>query len=198
MPSIFPVILAAGRSSRLGTPKQQLELAGQTLLERTLLSVSEACGEAPLIILGHAWEDTLGSVDNHNFLLAINRRWQQGMGTSLALAAAEMPAAADALLITVCDMPLVDARFYRQLLELYACRRETPVCAAHAAGPGVPAVLPARWRRDLMGMSADAGARQLLRATTNIVAVGLGDRALDVDTAADAAAAQQILAARGD
>ncbi|MDE0222864.1 MAG: nucleotidyltransferase family protein [Spirochaetaceae bacterium] len=89
------VVLAAGSSSRLGTPKQLLRYRGETLLHRTV-RLALAAGLDPVHVVlgcsapvvGAALED-LGS----RVTTVINPHWQTGMGSSLARGIASLPAA---------------------------------------------------------------------------------------------------------
>ena len=89
------VILAAGSSSRLGTPKQLLRYRGETLLHRTV-RLAIAAGLDPVHVVlgcdasavGDALEELRGRVTT-----VVNSDWQAGMGSSLALGIASLPGA---------------------------------------------------------------------------------------------------------
>ncbi len=181
----FGAVLAAGSSSRLGRPKQLLELAGEPLVRRAARLLREAGCERVVVVLGAnaaAIEPVLAGASVE---ILHNAAWSGGMGTSLAAAARwALAGAATALLVSVCDQPRLETAHLRALMAA-AGEGEAGVVASRYAGvAGVPAVLD----RDALAMLAtlhgDAGARELLRApTTRTIDWPAG--AFDLDTPAD-------------
>jgi molybdenum cofactor cytidylyltransferase len=116
-----------------------------------------------------------------------NKRAEEGLGTSVALAALQAAAAgADALLLLAADMPLLRAE---TLAALVAAVGEHPSAVLHPDGhPGIPACFPPAWFPKLAGLEGDRGAGALLRdAQVTLVEVG-PDELRDVDRPEDLAA----------
>ena len=92
---VAAVVLAAGSSSRLGTPKQLLRYRGETLLHRTV-RLALAAGLDPVhVVLGcdaSAIGDALEELRDR-VTTVINPDWQTGMGSSLARGIASLPTA---------------------------------------------------------------------------------------------------------
>ena len=178
------VVLAAGASTRLGEPKQLAMLAGETLLERAVRTAREAGCEPAVVVLGAAAERIRERCRLGDSVVAVNADWQSGMASSIraGLAAIE---GAEGLVLMTCDQPAVTAEHLRALMATGAV-----TASAYAGRRGVPAYFPAASFGELGKLQGDAGARELLR---DAGAVELAGGELDVDTAADLAAAWRWL-----
>src|ERR1700741_3333556 len=77
------VVLAAGSSSRMGTPKQLLHLDGRSLLQHVLDNVRHSDVRDIVVVLGASAEAIQREIDLHDVRVVLNENYQQGMGTSL-------------------------------------------------------------------------------------------------------------------
>jgi len=170
--SVVAVVLAAGSSSRLGRPKQEVVYRGETLLQRAVRFASHVADEVivvsntPLIL---------------DVRVVVNAHAAEGIASSIR---AGVTAALDAsrLLITLCDQPLVTDVHLRALLNTRA-----PIVATGYAGiAGVPAVFSAAYFSDLLALQGDRGARAVIEAHRDAVTVVPFEGAsIDIDTEED-------------
>src|SRR5215472_12099664 len=82
---IAALVLAAGASQRMGSPKQLLRLGEKALLEHVLGAVREANVDEIVLVLGFAAGEIQQKISTSGLSIVINREYQQGMGTSLRL-----------------------------------------------------------------------------------------------------------------
>ena len=118
---ITAVVLAAGRSTRMGTHKLLLPLGGEALVRRTVRQVSAAGFDDVLVIVGHEHERVLASLRDLDVRHAINAQYATGMGSSFRVAVESMPES-EAAMFALADQPLLGAADYRRLLD--ACRTQ--------------------------------------------------------------------------
>lgn len=187
--SIAAVVLAAGTSSRLGRPKQDIVLNGETLLERSVRAASEAaCVPVVVIVSDAARIDELQQFGTESLL---NRRSFEGMATSIVAGVKWAKAkGAEGVVLMTCDQPAVTAEHLRALMA--DTSRVTG--SAYAGRIGVPAYFPASSFGDLLALRGDQGARELLRGVASVANEQL---ALDIDTEADFAEAQRLIGNHG-
>ena len=185
------LVLAAGASSRLGTPKQLVVHRGQPLVRRAVLALVEAGAQPAIVVLG-AHAETIAPLlhDVPRVVMVLNARWQNGLASSLGAGVREAmrldPQVAGVLITTV-DQPFVDAAALRRLLDAFA-RAHRIVAAEYAETIGVPAVIGREYFADLLALAGDAGAGGWMRSRSEPVhRVRLPDASLDIDTAEDAA-----------
>jgi CTP:molybdopterin cytidylyltransferase MocA len=181
------VVLAAGASRRLGRPKQETVLGGETLVERAVRVAMEA-GLSPVIVVVNAECSFAERLRERGCVMVINDQAAEGMASSIRSGAgvAQQAGSAGAVVMT-CDQVALRAEHLRAL-----CADPQRVTAsAYAGRRGVPAYFPAASFEELMKLAGDAGARELLRGAEAVVDESL---ALDVDTEADVARAEKWLA----
>lgn len=180
------VVLAAGRGTRFGGDKLEAPCAGKPLGRWVLDAVAEAGLSPGTVVTG---PEGVSFADDWQQL--INPAPQQGLGSSLALAARDaLEQGEQALLVLLADMPLIPPAYLRELAEAAA-----PTATRQADGrPGVPAVLDRALLKAAAALAGDRGAGPLLSGATTLDAPQGALR--DVDTAEDLAAAERQLLAR--
>lgn len=161
--SVAAVILAAGGSRRLGRPKQLVVREGETLLHRTARLALEA-GCAPVVlVLGAHEAECRKTVADLEVQVASNSTWEEGMGSSVRVGAAALPAEAEAALLLVCDQLALDAHLLEAFLAEHRRDPNRTLAAAYGGVLGVPALFPKARFPELLALAGDQGARALLR-----------------------------------
>jgi molybdenum cofactor cytidylyltransferase len=183
---IAALVLAAGGSSRMGGPKQLIELDGKTLLRRAVETAIASQAGCVVVVLGHQWERMALETEGLDATVVVNPEWHIGMSSSLRAGLQALPNDAEAALITLCDQPMVTAEHLRDLLALFAASGKPVAACRYAGALGVPAVLARTLFPELMRLSDDVGARRILQAHAGEAAVmDLPDAAIDLDSPID-------------
>lgn len=179
-------VLAAGASSRLGRPKQLVLVDGVPLIRLVARAAARSRCARVAIVLGANAANVAPALEGLDVERVDNPEWAEGMAASVRAAAAWAGRhALDALLLAVADQPRLSSR---HLDALIAASRdgERPAASAYGGQLGVPALFPQRWYARLALVRGDTGARQLLRASGElVVAVEWPAGALDVDRPED-------------
>ncbi len=189
------ILLAAGRSSRLGREKQKLSVKGKTFLG--LVATEMAAVASPLVVVLAAGRgDLLRELGDFAADIVWNPNSAAGMGTSLALGARELHARSEAgggfagVLVALVDQPLADRDLFARL-ERAASAGAGGGYAACDYGDGawgVPARFPASALPELATLAGDRGAKALLerrRSAGGLPLVAFPGGRLDVDSEAD-------------
>jgi molybdenum cofactor cytidylyltransferase len=181
------LILAAGNSSRLGSPKQLIEFEGKTLIERTseiALSVSEEIlivlgGNAELILpIIERFENTIPTVFNPN--------WQEGMGTSIRLGVEKLEEKSDFILILLSDQPFISKVLLQNMLQTYANSQNPIIACVYNNTLGVPMLFDKSVFSELLKLSGDKGAKSFLHLYENkITTIEFPEGIIDIDTFED-------------
>ena len=182
------VVLAAGASSRLGEPKQLLQLGGSTLLERAVATAFAAGCDPVVVVLGANAAAVAAGCDLRRAWVVVNAGWAEGMSSSVR-AGVELVqgfAAVDGLVLMTCDMPGVTAAH----LAALAGKGEMIVASHYAQRAAVPAYFPRSSFARLLALEGEAGARALLEGVETVELVA-GE--MDVDTPADLDRARRLL-----
>ncbi|MGI4735625.1 MAG: nucleotidyltransferase family protein [Janthinobacterium lividum] len=187
------LLLAAGSSSRLARPKQLLPYQGQTLL-RHAAEVAAASPCRPLVLVtGALHDELLPEIDGLPFHVVRNDNWADGMGGSIAAGLAELETASeaakvDAIIVILCDQPLLTDEVIGQLIVQFQATGQPVVASAYAGTQGVPALFSREIFPALLALRGASGARELLQQYAHLPTVDFPGGATDVDTEAQYAA----------
>ena len=185
--NIAALVLAAGRSSRMGGPNKLLAEIGGRPLVRIAVEEALASQARPVIVVtGHQRERVEAALAGLPVDFVHNPKFADGLGTSLRAGIAALPAQADAVIVCLGDMPQVDAAMIDRLIGALDPDKGALIAIPTIDGQrGNPVVWSRRFFSDLMNVEGDVGARHLIsRYSEAVVEVPLtGSAALtDVDT----------------
>lgn len=185
--NVAAVILAAGRSTRMGGPNKLLaELNGRTLV-RIVAEQALASKAAPVIVVtGHQGAEVEAALKGLKVQFVHNPDFAQGLARSVKAGIQAVPDNADGALVCLGDMPLIDARLIDRLVEAFAPDRGSLIVAPVAGGRrGNPVLWSRRFFPELMTLDGDIGARHLIAQHAEAVAeieVDGKSAFLDIDT----------------
>jgi len=184
---IAAVVLAAGRSTRMGGPNKLLAEIAQRPLVRIAAEAALASRAQPVIVVaGHQRDEVANALAGLPVRIVHNPDFAQGLGTSLKAGIAAVPAEADGAIVLLGDMPQVDARLIDRLIAAFDPDRGALVVVPTFEGKrGNPVLWSRRFFPDLMAIEGDVGARHLIgRYGEAVVEVPLDGKAalVDIDT----------------
>ena len=189
---IAAIVLAAGRSTRMGAGAKQLATVGGKALVRIAAETALASrANAVSVVIGHQGERVRSALAGLPIEIVENPNYAEGLSTSLRAGLASLPADTEGAVVLLADMPEITPAMIDRLFEAFDPVAGNLIVVPTLAGKrGNPVLWSARFFRDLMAVSGDAGGRQLLEANASaVVEVELGPAAgRDVDTPADLAA----------
>jgi molybdenum cofactor cytidylyltransferase len=184
---VAAVVLAAGRSTRMGAVNKMLAEIGGKPLVRIAAEQAVASHAKPVIVVtGHEREKVEAALKGLPVRLVHNSDYADGLGTSLKAGIAAVPEDADAAIVCLGDMPQVDAALIDRLIAALGPERGALVIVPTIDGRrGNPVVWSRRFFHDLMSIQGDIGARHLIGTYAEaVVEIPVaGEAALtDVDT----------------
>ena len=186
------LLLAAGASTRLGQPKQLLMYEGKTLLRRAAeTAVASGCHPV-LLVTGALHDELLPEVAGLPLVVVRNERWAEGMGSSIRAGMAALAADAaphslpSAVLVMLCDQPLLTADHLQNLLARQQETGRAAVASAYAGTLGVPVVFGPALFDQLSQLHGAKGAGPLLASLRpdEVEQVDFPNGVVDVDTPA--------------
>jgi molybdenum cofactor cytidylyltransferase len=185
--SIAAVVLAAGRSTRMGGPNKLLAEIGGRALVRIAAEQALASRARPVIVVtGHERERVEAALKGLPVRLVHNPDFAQGLGSSVRTGVAAVPAEADGAIVCLGDMPQVDAALIDRLIAAFAPEQGALAVVPTIDGQrGNPVLWSRRFFPDLMAIEGDVGARHLIgrygEAVVEVPVTGKG-ALVDVDT----------------
>jgi molybdopterin-guanine dinucleotide biosynthesis protein A len=151
------IVLAGGRSTRMGTDKASMALDGVPLLQRTVMVLSEVAAE---IVVVRSHQQVLPAVESAR-PIAVVEDAIEGEGPLIGIAAGLRRASHDLALVVACDMPFLQPSLLRLLVERLAAGRRFVV----PMYGGRPQPLCSAFRRDALPVleaQIAAGVRRIM------------------------------------
>jgi molybdenum cofactor cytidylyltransferase len=193
---VAAVILAAGRSTRMGGPNKLLaELGGKTLVRIVAEQALASKAQGVIVVTGHQAEQVEKALQGLKVKFVRNPDFAGGLASSVKAGIAAVPANADGAVICLGDMPLISAHLIDRLIEAFAPDRGNLIAVPVSDGRrGNPVLWSRRFFSELMALDGDIGARHLIakhsEAVAEVPVEGFG-AFLDIDTPQALAEAQQ-------
>jgi molybdenum cofactor cytidylyltransferase len=183
---LHAAVLAAGASTRFGSPKQLVRIAGEPVLHQAVANAALVTGQSVTVVIGANAREVAAALRQRAVSIALNRDWEEGISSSIRVAVRSAPPGSSALLLMLADQVAVTAD---DLKRLHAAWRRHPIliCAAlHGGAPGLPAIFP-RWAyTDLLDLRGDRDPRLVLRGNVDrVVRIPMQNAAIDLDTPED-------------
>lgn len=181
------LVLAAGRSTRMGERNKLLQTVRGEKLVRHAVKAQLASRAAPvLVVTGHQQDEIRAALDGLDVTFVHNPDFAAGLAGSVKAGIAALPADAPGVVVSLGDMPNVTPQVIDRLAETFADRPDAPAVVPTLFGQrGNPVLLSRALFAGVERLSGDEGARRLLDSAGDaIVEVPLDDPAiaLDVDT----------------
>jgi molybdenum cofactor cytidylyltransferase len=161
---VAAIVLAAGRSTRMGGPNKLLAEIGRRPLVRIAVEEALASRAKPVIVVtGHQREEVENALSGLSVRVVHNPDFAQGLGGSLKAGIAAVPADRDGAIVCLGDMPQVNAGLIDRLIAAFDPDRGALVVVPTFEGKrGNPVLWSRRFFPDLMGIDGDVGARHLI------------------------------------
>ena len=189
MNEVGAVILAAGSSSRMGSPKQTLVFEGESLLRRAARAALGAGCNPVIIVLGAHAELCRRELVGLDVREAFNADWETGMASSIrvgieGLVGVKPDLAAVALLL--CDQPHVTSDTVSAIVAAHRATGRPVVASTYGGSFGVPALFSKTLFSELTALEGMSGAKEVIkRHASEAHFLPLPEGEVDVDTPAD-------------
>jgi molybdenum cofactor cytidylyltransferase len=185
--NIAAVILAAGRSTRMGGPNKLLaEIGGRPLVRIVTEQALASQASDVIVVTGHQAEQVEKALLGLKVKFVRNPDFAEGLASSVKAGIAAVPDNADGAVICLGDMPLISAHLIDRLIEAFAPDRGNLIAVPVSDGRhGNPVLWSRRFFSELMTLDGDIGARHLIakhsEAVAEVPVEGHG-AFLDIDT----------------
>ncbi len=158
------VILAAGESSRMGSPKALLAHQGRPFLEHLIEVTRHPQVTVQRVVLGAHAEETLSQLKLDPASVVVNPDWRQGQLSSIHAALKSLPTNTDGMLLCLVDHPLITKALVGELIEEFYASGKPIVLPTYKGKRGHPVIFASRLYAELLAAPADKGARTVVWA----------------------------------
>ena len=186
-PKIACIVLAAGRSTRMGAANKLLvEVGGRPMVRGVAEAALASAARPVLVVTGHQADKVRAAVAGLDVVFVDNPDYATGLSSSLKAAIRAVPRDCDAALVLLGDMPRVTVAHLDTLIAAFAPAKGAAIVApTHQGRRGNPVLWSAEFFAEMLQLGGDAGARSLMaKHADRVVEIDLGTDAVlvDVDT----------------
>jgi molybdenum cofactor cytidylyltransferase len=184
---IAALVMAAGRSSRMGAANKLLaEVDGEPMVRRAVMAAAASEAQPVIVVLGHDAHRVRTALRGCKVHFVDNPAYAEGMSTSLRQGLAALPAEVDGAVILLSDMPRIDQATIDRLIAAFDPTEGRSICVPVWNGKrGNPVLWAKRYFSEMAEIAGDVGARHLIGEHADQVAeVPMPDDAtlVDIDT----------------
>lgn len=161
---IVALVLAAGRSSRMGPDNKLLiPLDGKPLVRHVVDAALASACEQVVVVTGHMKKEVAASLAGADLRLVHNPDFAKGLSSSLAAGLKALPEDVDGVLVLLGDMPKVDRKLIDRMIAAFspADGRSIVVPVAHGKR-GNPVLWAAPFIQPMLQLEGDSGAKALI------------------------------------
>ena len=195
-PRIAAIVLAAGRSSRMGSANKLLaDVGGLPMVRRAVEEAIASQAKPVIVVTGNEQGKMQAALRGCKVTFVHNASFAEGMSTSLQTGLAALPANVDGVLVCLGDMPRVTAAALDRLIAVFSPLEGRAICVPTWNGKrGNPVLWDRRFFPAMAELAGDVGAKHLIGEHADLVAeVAMSDDAVltDIDTPDALAALRQ-------
>jgi molybdenum cofactor cytidylyltransferase len=185
--NVAAIILAAGRSTRMGGPNKLLaDLGGKPLVRTVTEQALASKVQSVIVVTGHQAEQVEKALQGLKVKFVRNPDFAEGLAGSVKTGIAAVADNADGAVVCLGDMPLISSNLIDRLIEAFAPDRGHLIAVPVSDNKrGNPVLWSRRFFNELMTLNGDIGARHLIarhsEAVAEVPVEGFG-AFLDIDT----------------
>jgi molybdenum cofactor cytidylyltransferase len=184
-PRIAAVVLAAGRSTRMGSNKLLAEWRGKPLLRSTVEAALKSGAKPVIVVTGHENTKVEAALQGLDVRFVHNPDYAEGLSTSVKSGLRAVPATLDGTLLLLGDMPEITPALLDRMIAAFSPADGRAICVAvHGHTRGNPVLWGKTFFSEIDDLKGDAGAKHLIAAHEDLVCEIEADAAVlrDIDT----------------
>lgn len=159
---VWAVVLAAGESRRMGEPKLLLPFGEKTMIESILDNLLRSKAGKILVVVGSHRKEILKKIGDRPVETAINRRYREGMLSSIQAGFKTLPRDIPAALVCLGDQPFIPFSVSNALIEAYEGTQKGIILPVYKRRRGHPILIDTKYRQEIMDLSPETGLKTLV------------------------------------
>ena len=163
MKDVAAIVLAAGRSRRMGQFKPLLPFGDRTVIDHCIDNLRHGGVERIVVVVGHRAADLQHHLQSANVVFAVNPEPDSQMSDSVARGVSQIPSGTKAILITPVDHPAVPAAVVARIIGCWQEGAGLVVPTWNGRG-GHPVLVDSAFRHELLGLDPGRGLRSLFES----------------------------------
>lgn len=165
--TVTGILLLAGCSSRMGSPKPLLPFGDQTLISHLLKQITQSDLSRIIVVLGHRVQavkkEIHQSTDPSRLRIINNPDFKMGLSTSITRGLSQVEPQASGVMFLLGDQPLLTIRVINKLINVFRSTSAPIVVPLYGKRPGNPVIFKTSLIPELQKLTGDTGGRELVR-----------------------------------
>ena len=182
---ISVIILAAGKSTRMGKQKLRMPLGQRSMLEHTVDNyLNSEVGEI-IVVVGHEADEIKQLLAHKPVTIVYNPRYNDGIGTSISAGVQHIKAPTQFIMIALADQPYIRSEIINYLIEMHRNGNKGITIPVYKGTRGNPAIFSSSYKKELLELQGDTGGKQITdRYSDDILEVDMEfeEITIDIDT----------------
>ena len=159
---ISAILLAAGKSKRMGKLKQLLPFGQSTIVEQAIDNLLGSTIDEVIAVVGHKAEEVIEKIASRPIKLVKNPDYEQGMSTSIIAGLSLVDDGAHAIMFVLGDQPLIDSQTMTRLAKEFRSHDKGIAVPTYRGARGHPVILAVKYKEELLELNGDIGGRQIV------------------------------------
>lgn len=158
---IWAVILAAGESKRMKTPKLLLPFMGKTIIEKVIENVLSSNVDKVIVVIGARKEAIIKVISGLKVTFCYNENYKEGMLSSVKCGFRSLPESVDAAIVFQGDQPMIPCLLVNEVINSYRKSEKGIVIPVFKSKRGHPVLINLKYRAEIEELDDNEGLRAL-------------------------------------
>ncbi len=181
MDKLWAIILAAGESKRMGSPKMMLPFNGRTMIEHVITNIGESKIERTMVVTGADKEPLVELMGELPVRVCYNENYREGMLSSVRCAFRNLPDFSAALVFQG-DQPFITSRTINAVIDAYFSTGKGLIMPVYNGKRGHPLLIDRKYRDEIEKISPETGLRSLVYSfPEDVLEVNTNDSGILID-----------------
>ena len=188
MNGIWAIVLAAGESMRMGSPKMLLPFNNVTVIEQVIRNLLDATVDRVVVVLGANREEIMKLTRRYDVFHCYNEDYKSGMLSSVKCGFYSLPEGCIGALIMPGDQPMTGTGEINRVISAFTESDKGLVMASHNGKRGHPLIMDLKYMDEVLNLQDDEGLRALAaRHPEDVLESETDDESVlrDIDTQED-------------
>lgn len=182
---ISAILLAAGKSRRMGKPKLLMPFGQSTIVEQAIDNLLSSVVNEVIVVVGYGAKESIKTLVTKPVKLVTNPDYEQGMSTSIITGLNLVDSQAQAVMLALGDQPLINSQTINRLVKEFYNHDKGIAIPTYQGSRGHPIIFAIKYKEKLLELKGDMGGRQIIKDHPDDileVAVNCAGIYIDIDT----------------
>jgi molybdenum cofactor cytidylyltransferase len=182
------ILLAAGKSQRMGKLKQLMPLGKSTILEQAIDNLLSSAVNEVIVVVGYKAEEITKTIAAKPVKIIANPNYGEGMSTSIIAGLILVDPKSQAVMLALGDQPLVDSQTINRLIDEFSKHDKGIAVPTYRGRRGHPVIFAIKYKPELLELKGDIGGREIIkRHPQDVLEVAVDSEGViaDIDTEED-------------